>query len=289
MQIQDIIKRTIIDHKDEVEKIQWAIMSGVSSLLYSEYIKNMKQKQTPIPVVLVPEIKTIKELLDENNSLMKTLSEHLIDDMYKDIMYLSYGKYKKSRYFELFKNENREILKTIFDVYIIPNMRSRIPETISKKFDLENPENSSIREDNTIDLFNRKSIDHDSNFYNYIVDESILQLVIYADDIEKDVIYLESVNNFHFEYDKYNILTVNSESAICPIHFYNWIWDNEDVMKILSFVTNTHIITKLGDDNCMNCTITENYDNNDNNDRYYTITSSPFNKVSIVKLGGLRE
>ena len=44
MQINQLIKDVMKNHKQKIELIQWAIMNGVASLIYSEYIRRIQQK-----------------------------------------------------------------------------------------------------------------------------------------------------------------------------------------------------------------------------------------------------
>ena len=59
-----------IHHKKKVELIQWGIMSGISSLVYSEYLNNMKQKYSPVRMIMVPTINSVREYLNPENDFI---------------------------------------------------------------------------------------------------------------------------------------------------------------------------------------------------------------------------
>jgi hypothetical protein len=174
MQIHQIMKDAITQHKKKIELTQWAIISGVSSLVYSEYIRRIKQKNTPVRTILVPDIKNVKWFLDpDNGGFVKMLSDHMIDRMVKNEMFM---KYSNAPELVLFTEDKLEIMKTIFDMYIIPNVVKSIPETISLKFGLNNPNQQLIRQDRDIDLFDGRFISTEQ--FDFIIDQTVLQLLL---------------------------------------------------------------------------------------------------------------
>lgn len=266
MKMSEMIKETIGKHKAKIELFQWAIIASVASLVYSEFVKNIHQKEVPIRAIHVPALRNVRELLDENGNLSYNLSNYLIDHIVEDELF---KKYKDLPELELFKEENIEVLKTIFDLYVLPNIRRRIPETIDKKFGLSNPEQQLIREDYTIDLFNREDLNLDQ--LKYIEHQTILQLFITLPSLQKKQEFPE--NNSKIYMMDNEILTVNHENAICPIHFDKAIIDTPIIMDLLSMVTNTKIIET---DRMVQGEI--------NKERHwlYEITSNPFNRVFVT-------
>ncbi len=232
MQIDQLLKDTIKLHKDKIELIQWAIISSVSSIVYSEYIKNIRQKHRPVRLIYVPSIKTLYELLAKDGHLMQLISEKLIDDIIGNDLF---SKYIEVPEMILFNENNVEMLKTILDIYIIPNISSRLTEAIAIKFSLNNPEQQLFVESRDIDLFNRIPIT--PNQFRFIVGETILQLLMLIPSIKKDVISPEQNINIIMNSDQ--ILTIDNDNAICPIHFNSDILDNAEVMSLFSFVSNT--------------------------------------------------
>lgn len=181
MAINEIVKEALKTHKSKIELTQWAIIGGVASLVYSEYLYNMKNKVTPGKTILmVPKISAVRELLDEDGSFMNWISENLIDTMIEDDLF---SRYINSPEMEMFRENNVEIMKTILDLYIIPNIVRSIPETIAKKFAIGDPKNQSIIESNEIDLFSRKPVSEE--YMKYVSHEIVLQLLTLLPTLKK--------------------------------------------------------------------------------------------------------
>ena len=49
---------------DQYREFRNALLSSVASFIYLEYLMNMKEKTIPTKRVLVPQIKSVKELLN---------------------------------------------------------------------------------------------------------------------------------------------------------------------------------------------------------------------------------
>lgn len=234
MHIQELIKEALTDHKQKIELTQWAIISAVSSLVYSEYIKNITQKQVPVSMVLVPSIKTVNELLEENGSFMKMISDNLIGEM---INHPLFREYSSAPELVMFRINNIEIMKTILDLYIIPNISKRIPETIALKFQLNDENQQLFRENREADLFKRQPISDDQ--FRYVVEETVLQLLCLLPTMKKNIELPES--NLDILMTDKDILTINHDNAICPIHFSKNVIENKSVIDLLKFVTSTTI------------------------------------------------
>lgn len=237
MQIHQTIKEVIKNHKNKIELIQWAITSGVSSLVYSEYLMNIKRKTLPSNILLVPSIRSVNELLDPENQFMQLLSDKLIDRIVENE---TFKKYSDAPELVLFNNENIEIMKTIFDLYIINNISRRLPETISKKFGLDKTDDQ-LRfavQSNELDLFNRQPIT--SRQLDFIVEETVLHLLTLIPTMKKSIELPES--NFNIHMTDNEIITIGNDKAICPILLNKEILNNEEVIKMILFVTNTTVI-----------------------------------------------
>lgn len=271
MAINTMIKKVMEQHKKKVELIQWGIMSGISSLVYSEYLNNMKQKYSPVRIIMVPTINSVREYLDPENDFMKKISYNLIDRIIDSNVF---REFKNAPEFILFSDEYIEILKTIFDLYIIPNIHRRIPEVISMKFDLENPDQQLFRESRELDLFNRKPLS--GKHFDFIIDETILQLLLLIPTMKKDIELIEDNSKFHLS--EKEILTIGNEKAICPIHFTSKIINNEAVSNLLKFVTSTEI-NYIGDGDKVGV--------KNNRKIEFVISTNPFNQVCITRLNGI--
>lgn len=271
MEFHKIIKDTIKEHSKKIELIQWAITSGIASLVYSEYIRNIRQKRVPTRIIFVPQIRRVQELLNPDGEFMNSLSESLIDNMRNHELF---KQYKDAPELVLFNDDNIDTLKTIFDLYIIPNIFRSIPETISKKFDLQNPQQQLIRESNEIDIFDRKPIQQYQ--FDYIVEESLLQLLVMMPTVKKEVIIPESNIKLHMSENE--ILSIGHQSAICNIYINKNIIENEEIIKLIKFVSNTNIKQiDIGDDMCIK----------GDDIVKYIITSDVFNQLSFTKLIGI--
>lgn len=273
MQIHQIIKETIKDHKSKIELIQWAIISGISSLIYSEYISKIKQKNVPVRAILVPEIKRVQEFLNpDNEGFVEMLSDSMIDKISKHELIKNYSDAPE---LVLFNEENIEIMKTLFDLYIIPNIVKRIPETIALKFGLNDPNQQLIRQDRDIQLLGTNFIDTDK--IKFIIDQTVLQLLVLMPTMKRNVVVPDDNSKF-FMLDN-EILTIGHENAICPIHFNKDIIENKSVIDLLKFVTNTNI-SKLCNTQCgvsLRGGIAE-----------YSISTSVFNQAGVISLDGIQ-
>lgn len=269
--MNQLIKQTMKDHKQKIELMQWGIISGISSLIYSEYIKNIRQKQIPVRMVQIPSIKSVKRFLDPESGFLQDLSYKFIDSIYDHKLF---RKYCTAPEFVLFNNDNLEILKTIFDLYIIPNISRRIPEVIIRKFDLDNPNQQLFRESNEIDLFQGKLLNDEQ--YKFVVEESILQMLLLLPTMKKDIELIEDNSQIYLAEGE--ILTIGNEKAICPILLNDSIIRNESVIDLLKFVTSTEI-SYIGKED-------ERALKGDRQIEYF-IKTNPFNQICITRLDGI--
>ena len=271
MQIHQILKNAMSQHKKKIELIQWDIISGVSSLVYSEYIRRIKQKSSPIRAILVPEIRVVQDLLNADGHFINLLSENLIDNMMNHFMIKESSTAPE---LVLFQEENIEIMKTIFDLYIIPNIIKNIPETIELKFGLNKPTQQIIRQDRDIVLFERRPISDDQ--LRFVVDQSVLQLLVLLPTMKKTIEIPE--DNCKIFMNKHEILTIGNSNAICPIHFNDSIISNRSVIELLSFVTDTNISRMENK--------TTGVSKNGHTVEYY-IRSNMFNQVGLTTFEGI--
>lgn len=240
MEIHKMVKDTLRDHKKKIELLQWAITSGIATLIYPEYLMRIKQKQTPIRRIFVPSIKSVREILSLDGEFMTCLSEHLIDDINDMLNSDEYKDFAVAPEFELFSCHDRvEILKTIFDLYMVPNISTRLPETIAKKFRIGDPKQQLMVEANDIDLFNRKCPISTGQF-GFMVEEIVLQLLTLIPTMRKEVELPESNAGIYLTSDE--VVTIGNDNGICPIHINRHIMSRDkDTYDSLMFITNTHI------------------------------------------------
>lgn len=271
MQIDRIVKDAIIKHKRKIELTQWAIIQGVSSLVYPAYIKQMTQKQVPVKMVLVPSIKGIIRFFD--SGFLDILSVHLIDDI---VNHPLFQKYSHAQEFAMFTPENIEIMKTIFDLYISPNVRRRIPETIDKKFGLSDETQQLFRENRDADIFVGNNITALSDEYKFVVEQIILQLLALIPTMKKNVDFPE--RNTEIFMTNEEVLLINNTNAICPIYFNQSVIENTSVIDTLNFVTSTTIAAVDKD---------ENIAVKEDDIIRYMINTSAFNEVALITFNGI--
>ncbi len=273
MEIHRLVKEAILKHKKKIELTQWAVMSSVSSLVYSEYLSQIRQKQKPVSRIMVPAIRNVQELLLTDGPFMNLLSEHLIDAMITDPLF---KRYSDAPELEMFTPDNVEIMKTIFDLYILENVNRRLPETIAHKFNLFDEKQQTFIEDRSLDLFQRQPITDEQ--FRYLAKETLLHLLILMPTMKMDHEYPES--NMKIAMCDNEILTVENENALCPIHFDKEIIEEMPaVMKLLSFITDTSVTRCDWQEVSM-------AKGPDNNTVDYFVTSGVFNKVYLTVLHG---
>ena len=235
------IKLMMENHKNKIELFQWATISGVAAYTYSLYVSKMCQVLVPTNVIRVPALSEVRWLLDNNSELIQHLSLDLIDNITKSKIF---SLFKDAPEFEIFNNDNINGLKTVFDLYIIPNMRRSIIETIIKKFQLDNPNNQQFREYPDITISNNIPM---TEVVEWISEQTLLQLLMLIPSMKKSVTLIE--NNRNIEMADDHILTINNVSAITPIHFIvgdfiDMDSSKESVMSIMNFVTSTSVRNK---------------------------------------------
>ncbi len=268
MSIHEVVKGAMKEHKSKIELTQWATMSSVASLVYSEYIRRIRQKLKPVHAVFVPSIHTVMEFMDKDGQFMSFMSEKFIDLILEDTLFT---KYKDAPEFQMFSGNNVEILKTIMDLYIIPNLSARIPATISKKFGI-GTEQQLIRESPEIDLFERRPIDDIQMMY--LTHQFVLQMLALMPTVKKEAELPEE--NINISLADNEVISISNDNAICTIHFDESIISNPAVNQLLSFVTNT-TFTRIPKGDIIGM--------KDDRPITFKVTTGPFNQVAITRFG----
>lgn len=271
MELDSTIKEFIITNKENIEMMQWAMMSSISSLIYSEYIYCIKNKYVPVHKVHIPSIRTVQQILSIDGKLMSILKERFVDILVCNPLIVSYN---NSPELNIFNSENFNMIKTVFNEYMLPNIAKRVPETISKKFDIGNPRQTIMIEDSHIEMFTEFNL-FGINTINFLVEEFVLQFLTTIPSMRKDLEFPESNSRIYIASDE--IISIGNEHAVCPILFNSEIINNKDIFNLLSFVTST--------------SITENEDHSiwkDKNEIYtpviYVMDTNMFNEVCLTTL-----
>lgn len=213
MSIYEMVKETLASYKNEVQYFQWASMNAMASFIFPEYVCHIKERTTPIHKILVPEIRAVTDVVNEHSSLVEKMSESLIEDMVNNNTFKRYMALDELR---LFREDKVEILKCIYDSYIIPNVCRYIPEVISKKFGLNDPEQQLFQENRDVVLFPMDKLAIPNLGYEFVCDQTILQLLMMIPSVQKEQTVPESHKGFKVHFDQ--ILTIDNEVALCPIH-----------------------------------------------------------------------
>lgn len=261
MQFHEQVRDAINNHKAKIELMQWAIISGIGSLIYCEYLKNMKHNIVPVEKVFIAEIKQLRDLLAEGSPFCQTLQTKFIDLMLNNP---KMKEYIDAPELILFK-EKPEVVKTIFDIYILKNISDKLPSTFQLKFGIGNPKNQMIYERNDIDIFNRQI--PPSEYIQFMADQSVLHLLTSLPTISKDYTHIEENARFKFEALSNEILVIKNENELTPIYLDDQIIDNHSVMKLIEFITSLSV-----------------------RDRNRSVwKTNPFNKIAIIRLGEIAE
>lgn len=259
MSIHKLIKEAMDKHKSKIELTQWAVISSIASMIYSDYIYHFSQKQYPSPHVLVPAISSVKHFLSENGRFTNMMRDKFFEKVMKNDMFTGYMTVLPE--LEMFHGNNIELMETIFDLYIIPNVTRHIPNVISKKFQLDSG-SQVFRESVDIPVMNIDQNELDDHI-QYVADEFVLQILMLCPTLQRETIVPES--NFEISVPSDTVLSINNEMAICPIHFTPNIWkSSQSLLSKIKFVTNTEIISS--------------------SDSEYTIRTNAFNQVTITTL-----
>lgn len=267
------VKIMMKDHKNKIELFQWALMESFASLFYSYYISQFRQKHVPTHRIFIPSIKSFKDFINPDNGFMQRISNEFIDGILNKLKENNYSKYLDCLELIILKDENIEIFKTIFDLYMIPNLYKYLPESFINKFDLNNEKQQIFIEDEEF-VFDIKNYLKD-DIFSFLVDETILQFLILFPSIEKDVILPE--NNESILVTEEGIVTICNEKALSPILLnHEMINKYPSIIKLINFVSSTTIEE-------LNKTDNPSYDK-DYNIYVNKYSTNPFNEISITIL-----
>lgn len=269
MSIYQCVKDAMASHGKKIELIQWGMTQTIASLVYSKYIQSFRQKAVPVPMVLVPSIRNLEEFLRMDDKFMEMISNQLIDRITSDTRFMEYvGRVPE---LVMFNTSNVEILKTVMDLYILPNVSRRIVSSTKKKFQLGEETQQTFRESNDISIF--RDDDLNNGMVKYLADEFIAGMLLLCPTIPREVEVPESnEGNFLAENE---ILSINNDHALCPVHFTESIIENKDVHDLLVFVTNSQF-TRIdtGEICCQK----------DDRINQFRFTTGIFNQVTITRI-----
>ena len=263
MGFSDNIKNVLKNNKKEIETFQLALTSAIGTIIFSECVSNFNQRMSPTRKIFIPELTSVEKILNPENEIMMDIADNLISDICEliDGMKLS-----NNPQFNIFFVNDHEVLKTILDIYILPNLYKSLIKVIVAKLSLDDPDNRLFIQDPEIKIFKDMNI---GNFREVIVMETFLHLINNAEGLNKTVVLLENVDDYAMLIDNTSeFISINNQNMISPIHLNVSLLSEsyaEWFIKLTNFVTSTQI------------TMHKIYQN----ERTLTLTSSPFNAVTV--------
>lgn len=232
MKIQEEIKNIMKTDREDLTIIHEALVNAITSYVYSTFIFRMKTKP---PVVLVPETREIITFLKAGSPFGEWISENLIDKAMEHSLFCTYN---HGAQFKLFQEEYVDKLKVIMDLYMLPSIHIQLEDTIRRKFQLDVQEQQTIREDYENPLFPGGKFGKPET--RFIVNQFVLQLLLLMNTISVDEEIPETNQRIHMT--QHEILTIDSDKALCPIHF------NADVFNVPIFERGDKSVT--AEDEC---------------------------------------
>lgn len=252
------------EHKSNIELFQMMTLQSFATLFHSYYISQFKQKYVPTHRIIVPSIRSFKDYINPKGEFMQNINKYFIDKIMIELNSDKYKKYLKCPELILFNEENIETFKTIFDIYIIPNIYKYLPNSFINMFSL-NDDSQQMFIENEEFIFDIEGYLKD-DIFSYLVDETLLQLFAVLKSIKKEIILPE--NNNAILVGEKDIVTICNEKALSEILIDHDLYTKyPSIIKLLCFVSSTSI-----------CQI-----NIPNKSEEYS--TNPFNEVSITKLG----
>lgn len=263
MSIYELAENMIKNHKEEIQLIQASIINGVASLVYSEYISNITQKQYPIKHIYVPTVLSVRKLLSRHEPLI----EKMKTDFFKE--FLNNPLIDKS--LPELSIVYKEAFPILMYAYIFKNVSSSIPDAIAYKFKLNDMPNAEIREDKDKQIFPNGITESQ---FKFIVEQSVLYFIANCNSIKKEILYPES--NKSISITKNDILMIENDQALTPIYITSNLIENYPIeMDLVNFVTSSS--AELTDYNAAPKT----------RDNYIeaVVTTNMDNKTTIITLG----
>lgn len=234
MSYHERVKEIIRHHSSKVSMVNLAVTSAVAGLMYSEYLRNFKKTIRPTLKVRVPETAEVSKLLEIGSEFANEMADTMIDRMVDNHLL---GERLTVPELFLFTDEYRDILKTIFEIYIIPNVSRYVPSVLRQKFGLDDPSVQTFVESSELDLFDRSF--PREHHHRFIADEAVLHLLITLPELSE---LTECDSNLSVDLPALDeeFLSIGNQNAISMIHVNRQIIDNGPMLELLSFVTDSN-------------------------------------------------
>lgn len=225
------MNKYLSEHKDPIGIFQMSLISSVATLIYSEYISRMKQKQLPTRKILVPNMKEVRDYTDLVTPFMEKLADTIISTLKEEPLF---DKIKDS-----YKILDEDMFDSVLRLYILPNVSRVIPNTISKKFGLEDDSIQMIKVDRDIRIFYPDKILID-DMIKVVSNQLIGNLILANNGIRLKIHPVESNISSTFKFDKNSIIGITNSNSISPLIYTKGTFDlNPYFVKLFNFVSSS--------------------------------------------------
>lgn len=233
--LNDSLKLLLKDYKSQIELMQCSVIGGIASIMYSEYISCIQQKDVPVRRILVPWIRELREYTDINTEFMNKFSDSMLFISEEPLM----QKYKDEEIFSIFKYDWKDNLDLVLRLYVIPNAARTIPNMISKKFGLDDEKQQLIQENRDIVMFRKEKFTIDDAVV-FALKQTMFNMLFMCPNIKSYRGIIASNKSITWKTTDDTFIAINNSQALCPIFYHKDIINgNIEVLNLINFVTST--------------------------------------------------
>lgn len=244
MSIKDVFMEMFHKNEKECENFQIAVGQAVAVMIYSKYIYMFKKKEEPVPHVLIPTIRSIKDITKSDSEFVKRINDELVD---KFINHQLIKRYINQPEFAIFKDENIQLLQIVLKIFSNKN-GFRVDDKIQTKFGLNN-NNNYFREDRNCELFKDNKVQDE--YFDFVVDQAVLQyLALFSNQVSSS--YTLKGIEIEFTDVSSSLISIDNPLQLFPLFIDSKILNNEKMMNIIEFITVTELYKYF--DPIENCT-----------------------------------
>lgn len=241
MGFSDNIKSLLRDKRNDIENFQLAVVTGIASLTYLEYLKNFKQRLKPTRKVFIPSIELVKDMCNRDSNLMKYISDNTVKYFNDQFAVSPFDDSQNNNYpeLEIFRSHGEE-LSVILEMHILTNVERTIPRVISSKFGINDDNNQTFFEDPEIKMFDQsdlKNYEFDKTYTDFILSQIKYYYMYITKSIHRDSILFEDNSNLSFELQKNECITISNTNAVSTIYLDNKILLDDKMMELINFIT----------------------------------------------------
>ena len=176
----DIISKEAVDrHHVYLERLQWSIINGIASLIYPKFVSKFKIRELPVYKILTPSIENIVYYLKKHGMIYDYLSNNFVANFTNLELFDLY--YTDDSFFTSFTSE----LNKFISIYVLPNAKSEIYQTIGKKFGYVIAMGDTSEHNTPFLQRNDIMLEINSDDLPFIMEEILLNFIMYDDAIKK--------------------------------------------------------------------------------------------------------